>query len=195
MAVATASVKPALPEFFYPANVLTELRLAAIPFILAAVVLRHPAWALGIFVGAAFSDGFDGWVARRFNQRSSLGLYLDPLADKLLVTTLFVALAIIAAIPWPVTLIVLIRDACILTSAAVLYFGTGFRDFRPTWWGKASTTAELATVAVALYQSWAPGRFADGLERFGWFAVVFLALVSGIHYAFASARRYHAQRA
>ena len=68
--MATAPVKPALPEYFYPANVLTELRLVAIPLILAAVVLRRPGWALGIFVGAAISDGFDGWVARRFNQRS-----------------------------------------------------------------------------------------------------------------------------
>ncbi|HEY8054494.1 MAG TPA: CDP-alcohol phosphatidyltransferase family protein [Terriglobales bacterium] len=193
--MATAPVKPALPEYFYPANVLTELRLVAIPLILAAVVLRRPDWALGIFVGAAISDGFDGWVARRFNQRSSLGLYLDPLADKLLLVTLFVALAIIAAIPWPVTILVLVRDACILTSAAVLYFGSGFHDFRPTWWGKASTTAELATVAVTLFEGWAPNVVTHVLERVGWFSVTLLAVVSGIHYAFTSARRFHAQQA
>lgn len=193
--MATTSVKPALPEYFYPANLLTELRLISIPFILAAVVLRRPGWAVAIFVGAACSDGFDGWVARHFNQRSSLGLYLDPVADKLLVTTLFLALALISAMPWAVSIIVFIRDACILTSAATLYWATGFHDFRPTWWGKASTTAELATVAVTLFQGWAPNVVTYGLERVGWFSVILLGLVSGIHYAFASARRFHAQRA
>lgn len=191
----TAAAKLALPEWCYPANLLTELRLLLIPVILAAVMLREPGWAVALFVLAAVSDGFDGWIARHFNQRSALGLYLDPIADKLLIAVLFLALALVGEMPWPVTIIVFMRDLCIVVSAAALYWGAGFHDFRPTWWGKASTTAELATVGVALLDNWAPRLWLRVLERIGWGAVISLAVVSGIHYAFTSARRFHAQQA
>ncbi|MGH9414177.1 MAG: CDP-alcohol phosphatidyltransferase family protein [Terriglobales bacterium] len=193
--MSTATIKPALPEWCYPANLLTELRLLAIPAILAAVILRRPGWAVAVFIAAAVSDCCDGWIARHFNQRSSLGLYLDPAADKLLIATLFLALAIVGEMPWTVTILIFLRDLCIVISAAVLYWGAGFSDFRPTWWGKASTTAELATVGVTLLEAWSPNALFYFLERVGWVAVVFLTVVSGIHYAFASAHRYHAQRA
>ncbi|MGH9466292.1 MAG: CDP-alcohol phosphatidyltransferase family protein [Terriglobales bacterium] len=193
--MSTAAIKPELPEWCYPANLLTEWRLLSVPLILAAVVLRRPGWAVLIFVSAAVSDGFDGWIARRFNQRSSLGLYLDPATDKILTAALFLVLAIVGSMPWTVTIIVYIRDFCIVISAAALYWGAGFRDFRPTWWGKASTTAELATVGVTLFQNWSSQTLFRVLERVGWTAVVVFAVVSGIHYGFASAARYHAQRA
>jgi len=178
----------------YPANVVTELRLAAIPVIVVLVVWGHVDWGLTLFVVAAVSDGFDGWLARRFHQHSSLGGYLDPAADKGLLTTLFIVLAIMGPIPWAITILVLVRDGCILVSALVLFTVTDFRDFRPTWWGKASTTAELATGAVALMTMVTSNRGVMGLEEFGWVAVTFFSLVSGIHYSFTAARRYHTQR-
>ncbi len=190
------SVAPAAstwPEWCYPANLLTELRLLSIPFILAAVVERRFGWAVAIFAGAAVTDGFDGFLARRFNQRSQLGAYLDPAADKTLLTALFLALALARQIPWALAVLVFVRDACILVSALVLFTATPFRDFRPTWWGKAETTAELATIGVALLNAWMPNRVVLGIEQFGWGAVAVLVLVSGIHYAFTSARRFHAQ--
>ncbi|MGH9476132.1 MAG: CDP-alcohol phosphatidyltransferase family protein [Terriglobales bacterium] len=193
--MSTAASKAPLPEWCYPANLLTELRLLLVPMVLAAVMLRQAGWAVTIFILAAISDGFDGWIARHFDQHSALGLYLDPIADKSLVAALFLALALVGELPWPVTIVVFTRDICILVSAAFLYWGTGFRDFRPTWWGKSSTTAELATVGVTLIDSWAPRIGFRILERIGWVAVVFLAVTSGIHYAFTSARRYHAQQA
>lgn len=187
--------KPLWPEWLYPANLVTELRLLAVPVILIAVLDRRFGWALAAFVVAAVSDGFDGWLARRFNQHSALGAYLDPLADKSLLTTLFVVLAWAGELPWALTILVFVRDGCILASAFVVYTATGFRDFRPTWWGKACTTAELATVGVALLQAVVRNPVVLGIEMFGWFAVTFFSLVSGIHYAFACAQRYHAQRA
>ncbi|TAN21477.1 MAG: CDP-alcohol phosphatidyltransferase family protein [Acidobacteria bacterium] len=193
--MATVTVKPAWPEWFYPANLLTELRLLAVPVIVAAVVLRKPGWAALIFIAAAVSDGCDGWIARHFNQRSALGLYLDPAADKILIAALFLTLALVGEMPWTVTIIIYIRDLCIVVSAAALYWGAGFRDFQPTWWGKASTTAELATAGVTLLEAWSTNGLFRFLERVGWVAVVSLAVVSGIHYAFTSAQRYHAQRA
>jgi len=183
-----------LATWHYPANVLTELRLIAVPVILAAVAYRRFGLALLVFVGAGVSDGFDGWLARRLRQSSTLGSYLDPMADKILVAGLFIALAVVGELPWALTILVFVRDGCILTSALVLYTATGFHDFRPIWWGKASTTAELAMVGFSLLEAWAPGAVVHGIVVFGYFAIPFFVLVSGILYAFASARRYHAQR-
>jgi cardiolipin synthase len=192
------SVAPAVstwPEWCYPANLLTELRLLAIPAILVTVVERRFGWAVGIFAAAAVSDGFDGFLARRFHQHSRLGAYLDPIADKSLLTVLFLALAIARQIPWALTILVLTRDLSISISALVLLFATRFRDFRPTWLGKAETTAELATVGVSLLNAWQPSTAALDLEKFGWAAVAILVLISGISYAFTAAGRFHSQRA
>ncbi|MGH9415652.1 MAG: CDP-alcohol phosphatidyltransferase family protein [Terriglobales bacterium] len=189
-----ATAKPALQEWCYPANVLTELRLVAAPLIVVAVGYRRWGWAFAAFAAAALSDGFDGWLARRLRQQSALGRYLDPLADKALLSALFVALSVLGALPWPVTILVFTRDGCILTTGAVLHFTTEFRDFRPSWWGKASTTAELATVGVTMLEVLWPSPVMLAIEEFGWYAVSFLVVFSGIHYAFASARRYHRQR-
>jgi cardiolipin synthase (CMP-forming) len=193
--MSTAMAKPSAAEWRYPANLVTELRVLAVPAILVAVAYRRFGWALAIFVFAGISDGFDGWLARRFQQQSALGTYLDPLADKSLLAGLFIALALVGVLPWALTILVFSRDVCILVAALVLYLSTRFHDFRPIWWGKASTTAELATVGVALLQCVAPYRGVVDLERFGWFAVTFFALVSGVDYAFTAARRYHLQRA
>lgn len=170
----------------------TELRLAAVPVVVLAVVYRRFGWAFALFGAAAVSDGLDGWLARRFDQRSALGTYLDPAADKALVAALFITLSIVGEMPWALTILVFTRDVCILVSALVLYWTTQFHDFRPTWWGKASTTAELATVGAVLLRAWTDSAVAQGLEVVGWVAVAVLAVVSGIHYAFTSARRYHA---
>ncbi|MGH9518094.1 MAG: CDP-alcohol phosphatidyltransferase family protein [Terriglobales bacterium] len=189
-----APPNPALEEWLYPANLLTELRLLAVPLAVVAVAFGRYGWTLAVFVAAAVSDGLDGWVARRLNQRSSLGMVLDPLADKLLLTALFLALAVTQVLPWALTVLVVLRDICIVVSALVLVRFTRFRDFRPTWWGKAATTAELATVGVALLDAAAPNPITRGVEIFGWVSVAFLAVVSGAHYAFAAARRYHTAR-
>lgn len=181
-------------QWRYPANLLSELRLLTAPAIVTAVALRHYGWGLGLFVAAAVSDGLDGWLARRLRQNSALGSVLDPMADKLLLNAVFVALAIVGALPWALGILVITRDLCIVAAALVLVRETQFRDFRPTWWGKASTTAELATVAFALLEAAAPSRFAWVMVRIGWFAVSGFAVVSGIHYAFTAAARYHAQR-
>lgn len=189
-----ATAKPVLAEWRYPANLLTELRLIAAPLIVVAVGYRRWGWAFAAFFAAAISDGFDGWLARRLQQQSVLGRYLDPLADKSLLSALFIALSVLGALPWPVTILVFTRDGCILSTGAVLYLATDFRDFQPTWWGKASTTAELATVGVTMLEMLWPSVPMRALEEFGWFAVSFLVVFSGIHYAFASARRYHQRR-
>jgi len=183
-----------LPTWCYPANLITELRLISIPVVIVCVVLHRAGWAFGLFTAAALSDGVDGYLARHFDQRSALGAILDPIADKSLLTSMFVVLAIVGQLPWALSILVFVRDGCILVSALVLVSFTKFRDFQPTWWGKASTTAELATVGAALLQALTGSQVVLGIEKFGWVAVTVLATVSGIHYAFTSAERYHARQ-
>lgn len=184
-----------VPVWLYPANILTWLRFLAIPAVVVAVGHRRYGWALIFFVAAGVSDGFDGWLARRFHQQSDIGVYADPLADKLLLSTLFVVLALAGVLPWLLTILVFTRDLCILTTALIIYFATGFRDFRPSWWGKANTVAELATISFTLLQQIIPHAWIFDLVRFGWGAVFVLAYVSGIHYAFLCAERFHRNRA
>lgn len=180
-----------IPVWLYPANLLTWLRFLAVPAVVVAVQHRRFDAALAIFVAAAVSDGFDGWLARRFHQQSEMGVYADPLADKLLLSTLFVVLARAGVLPWLLTILVFIRDLCILTTALIIYFRTGFRDFRPSWWGKANTVAELGTISFTLLQQITPHAWIFGIVKFGWISVFLLSFVSGIHYAFLCAERYH----
>lgn len=186
---------PVWGAWYYPANLITELRVAAIPVTLVLIALQRFGAALLLFTAAACSDGVDGWIARHYDQRTALGAYLDPIADKGLLVATFLMLAIEGRIPWALTIVVFVRDGCILVSALVLYTRTRFRDFRPTWWGKASTTAELATVGVAILEIIDSSAWVRWLERFGWVAVTVLVVVSGIHYSLTSARRYMSELA
>lgn len=183
-----------LPVWLYPANILTWLRFLAVPAVVVAILRGRYDWALYCFVAAGVSDGFDGWLARRFHQQSDVGVYADPLADKLLLSTLFIVLAHAGVLPWLLTILVFTRDFSILSTALIIYFRTGFRDFRPSWWGKANTVAELATVGFTMLLQITPHQWIVDLVHFGWVCVFTLAYVSGIHYAFLCAERFHEKR-
>ena len=103
-------------------------------------------WALVLFVLAGFSDGLDGLLARTLKQQTVLGQYLDPIADKLLLSTMFMVLAILHKIAWKYTVLVFSRDISILCASAVLYAIAGLRDFRPSIFGKANTFAQVAAI-------------------------------------------------
>src|SRR6476660_2466227 len=94
-------------------NQLTLLRLIFIPFIIINIVGHNWGWALILLVAAGVSDGLDGWIARALHQQSRLGEYLDPIADKLLLSTLFLVLSIVGQIPWRYTILVFSRDMSI----------------------------------------------------------------------------------
>src|ERR1700737_2548799 len=95
-------------------NQITLLRLGFLPFFLILISYERYQWALLVLVAAGLSDAFDGLLARQLNQRSSLGAYLDPIADKLLLSSSFVILAFKQKIAWWLTIIVLSRDILIL---------------------------------------------------------------------------------
>ena len=135
-------------------NFITLLRMTMIPFMLLAVNAKDYRLALWIFVIAGFTDALDGWLARRMNMQSLIGAYLDPIADKLLLTVAYIALTIpqgqAVVIPLWLTILALFRDFVIMLVAGVLYMVEGIREFPPSAIGKATTLAQVVTIAIVL---------------------------------------------
>ena len=139
-------------------NLLTFLRMALIPVFASLLYYGYSHWALFVFVAAGVSDGIDGFIARRFNQESELGTIIDPIADKLLMTTAFIILTMpnvlqpVRHLPVPfwVTAAVIGRDVLIITVAGAINIMTGFRGFRPSWLGKLSTLVQVIAVGMIL---------------------------------------------
>src|SRR5262249_34603197 len=119
-------------------NQITFLRLGFLPVFLILISYDQYRWALLVLVIAGLSDGIDGLLARKLNQKSSIGAYLDPIADKLLLSSSFVILAFKHQIAWWLTIIVLSRDVLLLTVAAVIILISGYRPFPPTILGKCT---------------------------------------------------------
>src|ERR1700680_2569743 len=123
-------------------NQLTFLRMGFLPFFIIAIHYDRYDWALGILLIAGLSDGLDGLLARRLNQRSPLGAYLDPIADKLLLSSSFIILAFKQKLAWWLTIIVLSRDVLILMVAVVILLISGYRPFPPSVYGKLTTALQ-----------------------------------------------------
>lgn len=171
-------------------NLLTFLRLCLIPFLLIAALDSNYRTAVILFVVAGLSDGLDGLAARWLQQQTQLGQYLDPVADKLLLSALFLVLMHQQLVPRPVAVLVLSRDIGILLVAAVLYISLGMRDFAPSIFGKASTCAQiLALFSVLLCQWWRGVLLLTVLRGLSLAATAALAVTSAVHYAWRTARR------
>ncbi len=174
-------------------NLLTFMRMALIPVFASLLFYGNSVWALVVFLIAGISDGVDGFLARRFKQESELGTIIDPIADKLLMTTAFIVLSLPHVlepvkhlpIPFWVTAAVIGRDVLIVTVAGAIHIMTGFKGFKPSWLGKLSTFVQV--VAVTLILVAAVSGYSFYLPTV-YFFVVLLAVVSGIHYIFQVAR-------
>ena len=170
-------------------NQITLLRLGFLPLFLILIVYEHYRWALLILVLAGLSDGIDGQLARRLNQKSSIGAYLDPIADKLLLSSSFVILAMEKKIAWWLTIMVLSRDILMLVVAAVIILISGYRPFPPSLLGKATTFCQIILVfAAVLAAGYANPAVAEINHVLGYLVAV-LTVISGFHYSFAIARR------
>ena len=165
-------------------NQLTLLRMIFLPFIVINLVKHDYKWALALFVLAGLSDGLDGLLARTLHQQTVLGQYLDPIADKLLMSTMFLVLSIERHIPWKYTIVVFSRDISILIISGVLFMIVGLRDFRPSIFGKANTAAQIGAIFFALLLLVAPLRWV-WIARTTFLRATFLfTVVSAVHYAF-----------
>ena len=131
-------------------NQITLLRLGFLPFFLILISYEQYRWALLVLVAAGLSDGIDGLLARKLNQRSPLGAYLDPIADKLLLSSSFIILAFKQKLAWWLTIIVLSRDVLILMVAVVILLISGYRPFPPSIYGKLTTALQILLVFMVV---------------------------------------------
>ena len=170
-------------------NQLTLARMAFLPFIVIKLLDHHYGGALILFVIAGMSDGLDGLLARRLHQQTLLGQYLDPIADKMLLSTVFLVLSVVDKIPWKFTVLVFSRDVCILLVSGVLYTIAGLRDFRPSIFGKANTLAQVAAVIFVMLLEVYPSHWVRVTRRFFLSATFALTIVSALHYVYLVGHR------
>jgi cardiolipin synthase (CMP-forming) len=172
-------------------NQLTLLRMIFLPFIVINLVKHDFKWALALFILAGLSDSLDGLLARTLHQQTLLGQYLDPIADKLLMSTMFLVLSIERMIPWKYTVVVFSRDVCILLIGGVLFMIAGLRDFRPSLFGKANTFAQVAAIFFVLLLLIEPVRWVWIARTIFLKATFIFTIVSAVHYAFLVQHRLH----
>lgn len=174
-----------------PANQMTLLRMLLIPAFVILVVYGYLGWALIVFATAGLTDALDGEIARRSGQKSTLGAWLDPMADKLLALSTFIVLTVPGlglANPLPIWLTVMIisRDVVIVLTVAIVNLAIGPRTFRPSVFGKIATATYMMTAVVAMYFNYRgyPSRFVDLFV----YASLAITLVSSLHYIRHAAR-------
>jgi cardiolipin synthase len=169
-------------------NQITLLRLGFLPFFLILISYERYEWALLVLVVAGLSDGVDGLLARRLNQRSSLGAYLDPIADKLLLSSSFIILAFKKQIAWWLTIIVFSRDILILVVAVVILLISGYRPFPPSIYGKMTTAFQIILVFTVVFSAAYPSFHLAKIIHLLVYGVTFFSIGSALHYSFSTAR-------
>lgn len=174
-------------------NLLTVLRICLAPFLVAAILENRFQLSFALFVAAGLTDALDGVLARVLKQRTALGQYLDPVADKLLLSTLFLVLMHKGLMPTTVTVLVFGRDVAILLVAALLYAVVGRREFGPSIFGKANTVAQVTAVAVVLLHQLSAAKWVVILRFVALDATVGLTIASGLHYAWIASHRSSSQ--
>ncbi len=176
---------------FTLANQLTLLRMLLIPAFVLFVVYGEFGWALLTFLVAGLTDALDGVIARMTGQKSELGAWLDPAADKLLLVTTFVVLTLpniglVNRIPIWLTVLVISRDVGIVLTVAVVNLASGPRTFRPSKLGKAATAWFILTCVVVMFYNWL-GVTSPVVDFFIW-ASLAVTLASGIDYVWRIGR-------
>ena len=180
-------------------NQLTLFRMILIPFFVVATLYGHMGWALGIFILAGVTDGLDGLVARMTGQRSALGAFLDPAADKLLMTAAFVVLSLPPMLSLPqfhlenrlpvwLTVMVISRDFLIVLVAVLFNMALGLKRFPPTLPGKITTGVQITTVSVFLLLNALAVQWV-WVAHFCVAACLLATVGSGLHYATYAVRK------
>ena len=173
-----------------PSNQITLLRLMFVPVFAILILDRHYRGALAVLSAAALSDVLDGTVARLLKQESPLGVALDPIADKILMTTGYITLALRGALPWWLTIVVLSRDVAIIMTALAISLVAGYRPFHPSLLGKASTAAQMGTLFAAVCRRARVPHITGDVVTFFIYITAALTLASGVHYVFVLRQRY-----
>ena len=178
-----------------PANQLTLLRMFLIPAFVILVVYGYLGSALAVFVTAGLTDALDGVIARRSGQKTTLGAWLDPMADKLLLVTTFIVLTLPGLglanrLPIWLTVLIISRDVGIVLTVAIVNFAVGRRTFQPSIYGKTATATYIVTAVAAMVFNYL--GYHSAVVDFGVFASLAITLISGFHYIWHAARIFDA---
>jgi cardiolipin synthase (CMP-forming) len=174
-----------------PANQLTLLRMLLIPAFVILVLYGYLGWALIVFATAGITDGLDGLIARRSGQKTQLGAWLDPMADKLLLMTTFILLTLPGLdlsnrLPIWLTVLIITRDVGIVLTVTIVNFAIGPRTFRPSTFGKIATATYIVTAVVAMLFNYL--RTHSVLFDVMVYASLAITLISGFHYIWHAAQ-------
>lgn len=172
------------------ANWLTVVRITLIPVFVTLLVYRRPSSALAVFVLASLTDMLDGYIARRRGDLTRLGAFLDPMADKLLLTASFITLTYLRVLPFWITAVVISRDLVLILGAALIHIAGGTISPAPTWLGKASTFFQVVTVLAAMLAFYFDAPIAP---RIFVYATASFTAASGIQYLYQGTRLLHAR--
>lgn len=183
---------------FTLANQLTLLRMLLIPAFVILVLYGYLGWALTVFITAGLTDMLDGLAARRAGQKTTLGAWLDPAADKLLLVSTVVVLTLpnvglVQPLPLWLTILIISRDVGIVLTVAVVNLAVGPRTFRPSLLGKAATAGYIVACAVVLLAN-VQGQRTVAADVAIWMAAT-LTVASGVHYVWHVARLVNEPRA
>ncbi len=169
-------------------NQLTLLRLIFIPLIVVLVVDREYRWAFALFFLAGLTDGLDGILARVLKQKTELGQILDPIADKLLLSTMFLVFSLMHKIPWRITVVVFGRDVIIVLICGVLYMTGTLKNFRPSFYGKANTVSQILTVIFVFLDELVASPWVTEVKELLFWLTFTLTVISAILYVLKVAR-------
>ncbi len=170
---------------FTVANQLTLLRMLLIPAFIVLIIDGEQGWALAVFAIAGITDGLDGIIARRSGQKTTLGAWLDPMADKLMLVSAFVVLTLpnlglANRLPLWLTALVISRDVCIVVTVAIVNLAVGRRTFQPSIFGKMATAVYILTVSMAMLFNYL--GYHSPVVTLCVYASLALTLFSGFHY-------------
>jgi cardiolipin synthase len=175
-------------------NLITVLRILLVAPVIRLMLRGEYEWALALFAVAGISDGLDGFLAKRYGWQSRLGSYLDPLADKLLLISCFIAAAYLGLLPVWLTVAVVLRDVVIVTGAVAYYILSQPFEGDPHWTSKINTFTQLVLILAVLLQQTllqVPGQVLEGLMGL----VLVTTVSSGLLYVWTWSRRYRRDRA
>jgi cardiolipin synthase len=165
-------------------NILTVSRILLIPLFVIFLLKDLMIFALLTVIYAAISDGLDGLLARYFKQQSALGSYLDPIADKLLLTSAYISLAVLKIIPGWLTVLVISRDVFIVLAFAIFVLFDIKVEAKPSLISKCTTVAQLATIMVTLLGLEFPIALALIIKPPLFWIAAILTILSGFHYVY-----------
>jgi cardiolipin synthase len=177
-----------MPAWLNLPNLFTLSRLVLTPFVIAAILDGRHGMALWLFAVAGFTDFLDGYSARRLKLATQAGAYFDPIADKCLLSGVFLALAVARIVPRWAVAIIFGRDLAILAGTCIVLLLTTVRRFPPSIWGKWSTFIQILTAVTWMARNAAPGAVLDSLSILMLWPCLGLTIYSGLDYAWRGIR-------